>query len=144
MRLKRIIYSLIVMLSCISITTNAQVAKIGETNYDTFQAAIDAVQDGETITLLGECAENVSFTQTKDVSFVLDGANKVFTGSINITARAGKDAPSTLVIKNFNCTTTKTSHDFIKSVEKNYYPNNITINVTQTTIVLSYFFLIVE
>ena len=103
------------------------IAQIGTIKYPTLQGAIDAVKDGETITLLAECDEEVTFTQTKDVSFELDGNDKTYTGSINITARAGKDAPSTLVIKNFNFVTDKTSHDFIKSVEKNYYPNNITI-----------------
>lgn len=105
----------------------ADVAKIGEKGYATLQAAIDAVKDGETITLLAECAETITFTQTKDVSFVIDGNNQKMIGSINITARAGKDAASTLVIKNFQFVTDKISHDFIKSVETNYYPNNITI-----------------
>ena len=108
-------------------SSNATEAKIGDTYYATLQTAINNVKNGETITLLADCAEAITFTQTKDVSFVLDGNNKTYTGSINITARAGKDAPSTLVIKNFNFETDKTSHDFIKSVETNYYPNNITI-----------------
>ena len=102
-------------------------AMIGTTKYVTLQKAIDAVKDGETIVLVSDCAEAVTFTQTKDVSFVLDGNNKTYTGSINITARAGKDAASTLVIKNFNFKTDAIAHDFIKSVETNYYPNNITI-----------------
>jgi len=109
------------------VTVAQPVAKIGEKGYATLQAAIDAVKDGETITLLAECAETITFTQTKDVSFVIDGNNQKMTGSINITARAGKDAASTLVIKNFQFVTDKISHDFIKSVETNYYPNNITI-----------------
>lgn len=104
------------------------VAVIGAQKFATLQAAIDAVQNGETIILQKDCAEAVTFTQTKEVSFVLDGNNKTYTGSINITARAGKDAPSTLVIKNFNFKTDAIAHDFIKSVETNYYPNNITIS----------------
>ncbi len=103
------------------------VAKIGEEGHRTLQEAINKVEDGETITLLADCDEEVTFTQTKDVSFVLDGNDKTYTGSINITARAGLDATSTLVIENFNFKTDKTSYDFIKSVEANYYPNNITI-----------------
>ncbi len=103
------------------------VAKIGEEGHRTLQEAINKVENGETITLLADCDEEVTFTQTKDVSFVLDGNDKTYTGSINITARAGLDATSTLVIKNFNFKTDKTSYDFIKSVETNYYPNNITI-----------------
>ena len=110
-----------------SFATVEPVAKIGEKTYSSLQAAIDAVQDGDTITLLVSCAETITFTQTKDVSFVIDGNQQTMTGSINITARAGKDAPSTLTIKNFKFTTDKIAHDFIKSVETNYYPNNITI-----------------
>lgn len=110
-----------------SFATVEPVAKIGEKTYSSLQAAIDAVQDGDTITLLVSCAETITFTQTKDVSFVIDGNQQIMTGSINITARAGKDAPSTLTIKNFKFTTDKIAHDFIKSVETNYYPNNITI-----------------
>ncbi len=102
-------------------------AKIGNAFYATLQDAVDKAKTGETVTLVTDCAETVTFTQTKDVSFVLDGNDKTYTGSINITARAGKDAASTLVIKDFNFETDKTSHDFIKSVETNYYPNNITI-----------------
>ena len=107
---------------------NNAVAKIGETPYASLQAAIDAVNDGETVVLVSDCAEVVSFTQIADESFVIDGNNKIYTGSINITARAGKDAPSTLVIQNFNFNTDAITHDFIKSVETNYYPNNITIS----------------
>ena len=102
-------------------------AQIGDTKYKYFTDAIKNVKNGEEVVLLEDYNENVDFTQTKDLSFVLNGNGKTMTGSINITARAGKDAPSTLVIKNFNFKTTETSFDFINSVEKNYYPNNITI-----------------
>ena len=103
-------------------------AQIGETKYKYFVDAVKEVKNGETVTLLEDYVGDVTFTQTKEVSFVLDGNNKTYNGSINITARAGKDATSTLVIKNFNFKTDKTSHSFISSVEKNYYPNNITIS----------------
>ncbi len=103
------------------------VAMIGTEDYDKLQKAIDAVKNGEEIVLVADCDEAVTFTQTRDVSFVLNGNGKTMTGSINITARAGKDAPSTLVIKDFNFKTTETTYDFIKSTETNYYPNNITI-----------------
>ena len=36
------------------------VAKIGETSYETLQAAVDAVQNGQTITLLADAAEDVT------------------------------------------------------------------------------------
>ena len=102
-------------------------AQIGEKKYKVLDNAIKAVKNNEEIVLLADCDANIAFTQTKDLSFVLNGNDKTMTGSINITARAGKDAPSTLVIKNFNFKTNETSFSFIESVEKNYYPNNITI-----------------
>ncbi len=102
-------------------------AQIGDTKYKYLADAVKKVKNGEEIVLLEDYNENIAFTQTKDLSFVLNGNGKTMTGSINITARAGKDAPSTLVIKDFNFKTTETAYDFIYSVEKNYYPNNITI-----------------
>lgn len=111
-----------------NITVKPTVAKINNVPYESLKEAINAVANGDTITLVDDCDENVTFTQTANVSFVLDGGNKTYTGSINITARAGLDASSTLTIKNFNFTTTESAHDFIQSVETNYYPNNITIS----------------
>ncbi len=106
---------------------NNIVAKIGNVEYASLQAAIDAVKNGDEIILVADCDEAIAFTQNKGVSFVLNGNDKTMTGSINITARAGREDEGTLVIKNFNFETDKISHDFIKSAEKNYYPNNITI-----------------
>ena len=103
------------------------VATINDAEYFTLQAAIDAVQNSEEIVLQENCAEKVTFTQVADKSFVLNGNNKEFTGGITMTARAGKDAPSTLVIKNFNCKPTDGEDKFFVSTETNYYPNNVTI-----------------
>ncbi len=104
------------------------VAKIGNRPYVKFQDAINAVKNDEVIALIKECNEDVTFTQTADKSFVLDGNHQTYTGSINITARAGQDATSTLVIKNFNFKTTDAARNFIFSSETNYYPNNVTIS----------------
>lgn len=81
-----------------------------------------------TVEVAADITENVSFTQKKDLDIVLDGKGKEMNGTINITARAGKDAAGSLVIKNFNFKTAETSKSFIESTEKNYYPNNVTVS----------------
>ncbi len=103
------------------------VAGIGSQGYEKLQDAINNVSDGDTIVLTKDITEEVSFTQTADKSFVIDGNRKTMNGNIGIEARAGKDAPSTLVIKDINFVTDETDYDFIYSVETNYYPNNITV-----------------
>lgn len=109
---------------------NAQVivAKIGATGYTTLQLAIDAVQNGDEIVLQTECGEDVTITQNKAVSLVLNGNGMNYTGQIKIVARAGKDEANTLTIKNFNFKPTDDTDQFIYSVENNYYPNNVTIS----------------
>lgn len=82
-----------------------------------------------TIEVAADITENVSFTQKKDLDIVLDGKGKEMNGTINITARAGKDAAGSLVIKDFNFKTASTADfDFIFSEETNYYPNNVTVS----------------
>ena len=81
-----------------------------------------------TIEVAADITENVSFTQKKDLDIVLDGKGKEMNGTINITARAGKDAAGSLVIKDFNFKTTETAKSFIISSETNYYPNNVTVS----------------
>lgn len=81
-----------------------------------------------TVEVAADITENVSFTQKKDLDIVLDGKGKEMNGTINITARAGKDAAGSLVIKDFNFKTTQTAKNFISSVETNYYPNNVTVS----------------
>lgn len=64
---------------------SANVASIDEGEnqkvYPTLQAAIDAVQDGQTIKLTKACAENV--TVSRAVKFTLNKDGKDFTGSIS-------------------------------------------------------------
>ena len=104
------------------------VAQIGETKYESIAAAIDAATNGDEIVLLSDISENVTITQYKDVSLTINGNGCVYSGTITIVARAGKDESNTLTIKNFNFKTTEALHNFIYSVETNYYPNNVTIS----------------
>lgn len=68
---------------------SANVASIGEGEnqkvYPTLQAAIDAVQDGQTIKLTKACAENV--TVSRAVKFTLNNGGKSFTGAISAGSR---------------------------------------------------------
>lgn len=68
---------------------SANVASIGDGAnqkvYPTLQAAIDAVQDGQTIKLTKACAENV--TVSRAVKFTLNKDGKGFTGSISAGSR---------------------------------------------------------
>lgn len=56
-------------------STSTAVAKIGDNSYTTLQAAIDAVQNNETITLLKDTNENV--TVSKAIKFTLAGKNQL-------------------------------------------------------------------
>ena len=109
-------------------TVRLGMAKVNKTAYTTFQEAIDAVKDGETVTLLSDCNEDVTFTQTPDKSFELDGAEYTMTGTIKIIPRAGTDGNVTLAIKNFNFVTSEETKDFINASETNYYPRNLTVS----------------
>lgn len=64
---------------------SAPVASIGDDVYPSLQAAIDAVQDGQTIKLTKACAENV--TVSRAVKFTLNKDGKGFTGSIAAGSR---------------------------------------------------------
>lgn len=64
---------------------SANVASIGDNVYPSLQAAIDAVQDNQTITLLKDTDENV--TVSKAVKFTLDTTSSNFTGSITAGSR---------------------------------------------------------
>ena len=64
---------------------SAPVASIGDDVYPSLQAAIDAVQDGQTIKLTKACAENV--TVSRAVKFTLNKDSKGFTGSIAAGSR---------------------------------------------------------
>lgn len=66
-------------------STSTAVAKIGDNKYTTLQAAIDAVQNNETITLLKDTNENV--TVSKAIKFTLAGGKDYLKGSIAAGSR---------------------------------------------------------
>jgi len=59
-----------------------RVAQIGDKKYTSFQAAIDAAQAGDTITLLADITEDV----TVDKAVTIDGAEKTYTGKMTLKA----------------------------------------------------------
>ena len=58
------------------------VAQVGETQYETLQAAIEAAKEGETITLLNDVNTEVNIDKT----ITLEGNGKAISGKVNITA----------------------------------------------------------
>ena len=78
------------------------VAKIGNVSYETLAEAIAEVKDGETITLLTDCDENVTIKQVSEKSFTIDGADKTYTGTITIDGSNRSTGAETLTIKNVN------------------------------------------
>ena len=61
-------------------TSSAAVAKVGGTSYISLQAAVDAVGDNGTITLVNDCDDTA--TVSRPVTFTLDKEGHEFTGSI--------------------------------------------------------------
>ena len=61
-------------------TSSAAVAKVGGTSYISLQAAVDAVENNGTVTLLSNCDERV--TVSRPVTFTLNKEGHEFTGSI--------------------------------------------------------------
>ena len=55
------------------IATASAVAQIGETTYETLQAAIDAAAAGDTVTLLANVNENVEIAKEKNLTLDLNG-----------------------------------------------------------------------
>lgn len=66
-------------------TESTAVATIGQNRYTTLQAAVDAVQNGQTINLERNCDETV--TVSRAVNFTLNKDSKNFTGSISAGSR---------------------------------------------------------
>ena len=89
MKLKQFLFTLAVMLSSFVMSVNAQVAKIGSTEYVTLQAALAAAQDGDVVTLLADNDEEFNFEQN-DGKVTIDGDGKTFTGKITLNGGSGE------------------------------------------------------
>ena len=105
-----------------SIVPVPPVAKIGEQGYATLQAAINAVQNGETITLLADITEDVTVTEKAGLYYTIDGAGKKMTGTITVSSLSDTNDNRRITIKNINFVDTVNGRDFITSVNTNHYP----------------------
>ena len=111
-------------------TINAQegfnaslVAKIGEATYGSLQVAVNAVKNGETITLTSDVTENVTLTEKVGLYYTIDGAGKTMDGSISVTPLSDTEDNRRITIKNINfVNTADAARDFISSVATNHYP----------------------
>ena len=103
------------------------VAKIGEQHYESLAAAIEAVQNGETIVLLADNDEDVTIKQTKDLSFTIDGADKIYTGTIKVDGSRRSTGAETLTIQKVNFVADTAGQIFVQAVSGSY-AHNITVD----------------
>ena len=102
---------------------DTRVAKIGDVKYATLQAAINAVQNGETITLLDNVAEDVTLTEKTGLYYTIDGNGKNFNGTMTIRSLSDTNDNRRITIKNINFVdNTDANVDFISSTATNHYP----------------------
>ena len=97
-------------------------ARIGEVEYETFAAAVKAVANGETITLLKDCAESVTIKQASDKSFTVDGNGKTYTGTVTIDGGGNSKGEDTLTFTNVIF---KANNSIIGTKT---YPHNVTFS----------------
>ena len=83
-----------------AIVNDTNAAAIGTVEYATLDDAIKAVADGETITLLKDCAQNVTIKQTAGKSFTIDGNGKNYTGTVTIDGANNSNGKETLTFAN--------------------------------------------
>lgn len=84
MKLNKLMIALVVMMSSFAAVAQAQVAKIGETSFASLQAAIDAAEAGQTITLAADLSvDTETYTVGADKSVVLDMNGKTITVADN-------------------------------------------------------------
>ncbi len=78
------------------------VAKIDNAYYATLQDAIDNAKTGETVTLIADCAGDVTVTQAPNYAITIDGAEKTFKGTITVDGKSARYETTALTIKNVN------------------------------------------
>ena len=78
------------------------VAEVNNKKYFKLEDAIAAAQTGETITLLSDCAENVTVVQAPDMKITIDGTGNTYTGTITVDGKSAAYATAGLTIKNID------------------------------------------
>ena len=99
------------------------VATINGKKYTTLQDAVNAVQNGETITLTNDIAEDVTLTEKTGLYYTIDGDGKQFKGSISVNSLSDTNDNRRITIKNIKFVDDSAAKvDFISSVATNHYP----------------------
>ena len=75
---------------------SGSVAQVGFKAFNTLQAAIDAAQDGETVTLLADANEDATIAAGKNIVLDLGGKTLTNTNAGNATLTIAKDATATV------------------------------------------------
>lgn len=100
----------------LSVDDTTYSAMIGTQGYETLQAAINEVKNGETIEFVGDITEElVTIEKTSDVAFTIDGKDNKFTGEFEI----GIGENITIQNINFVATDEISPEYFIDSMDKN-------------------------
>lgn len=121
--------------------TYGKVAQIGDTYYETLQAAIDAATAAagtyEIVLLPGTITENVIIHQTEGVNITIKGnsTDTVFTGHVEIYGHARHNGEETLTFDGVAFTTDVNEHTFIEQTQQTgkadsqakCYPHNVTV-----------------
>lgn len=99
------------------------IATINGKKFASLQAAVNAVEDGETITLTDNVTGNVTLTEKVGLHYTIDGAGKTMNGSINVASLSDTEDNRRITIKNIKFVDTADANvDFISSVNTNHYP----------------------
>ncbi|MBQ3180356.1 MAG: InlB B-repeat-containing protein, partial [Firmicutes bacterium] len=107
-----ILMALVMVLSMASVAfAEGNVAKIGDTEYPTLQAALNDAKAGDTIILLAECAEDVTVVRAEDVDITIDGSGMTMYGSITVDGRSATYETGSLTIENVNFDATGITKD---------------------------------
>ena len=111
----------------VTFTTSESAAIIGGVYYETLAAAIAAVKNGETITMLKACGEDVTIVQVQTKSFTIDGNNNTYTGTFTVQGDGTQNntPTETLTFRNINFELVGAKYA-ITSV-KGKYARNITV-----------------
>ena len=98
-----------------------------KTGYATLADALAAVENGETIVFVKDFSENVTIKQTEDLSFTINGNDKIFGGTITIDGAGRYAGEETLTITNVNFLAETDGQSSIIT-KKSSYAHNVTID----------------
>ena len=105
---------------------------VGGKQYKTLQEAVDAAKNGDTVKLLTDVTEKVTVTQKPDVKFTIDGANKIFTGTITVDGKSSRYETAGVTIQNVNFVADNLLKDAciglgVSGNNNTRYTNNVTV-----------------